>query len=408
MTLSAACTIICSNYLAFAKALASSFKRHNPTASFYVLVVDGDDAFVNNATDSDAEFIPLDHIGIPDVRSMAFSFSALEMSTNVKPFFMKYLLNEKNIQKLIYFDPDIFIYSGCEKIFRLLDDHSVIVTPHTTQPFVDEKDPSDLLFLKTGVYNLGFIAVSRDNHVAALLDWWGIRCQSHGFVDTESGLFVDQKWAEYFPCFCDSLCILKDAGCNVAYWNLHYRSVTSRDSVYFVNETDTLVFFHFSGLQINNPEIVSKHQNRFRLSERKDLQPLFAEYIDILRRFNIEQCLSAGYKFDHYSNGVPISTIARRLFHSQRDRFQGSDPFDHEQPFYKWSTMWGINGKTSENPNGITDASRGDKKRGLLFTVIRHLPRIVGLKNYLLFLRTCAYVGKLSNQKNIFVYKRNP
>ena len=38
-------------------------------------------------------------------------------------------------------------------------------------------------------------------------------------------MFTDQRWVDFVPSLFDHL-ILKDPGCNVAYWNLHGRELT--------------------------------------------------------------------------------------------------------------------------------------------------------------------------------------
>ena len=39
------------------------------------------------------------------------------------------------------------------------------------------------------------------------------------------GLFVDQRWVDLVPALFDDYVVMKRAGLNVAYWNLHERSI---------------------------------------------------------------------------------------------------------------------------------------------------------------------------------------
>jgi hypothetical protein len=49
------------------------------------------------------------------------------------------------------------------------------------------------------------------------------------------------------------------------------------DDVYIVNKQYTLVFFHFSGYNINVPTQLSRHQNRFNIA----LLPAFEQLISV-------------------------------------------------------------------------------------------------------------------------------
>jgi hypothetical protein len=403
----AACTIICNNYLPFARALASSYKHHNPEGHFFILIVDGDSSSHKELPDIDAEIITVDQLQIENCNSMAFIYTPLEMCTNVKPFLLKYLLTEKNIQKLIYFDPDIYIYSSCNQINELLENYSVVLTPHITQPIKDDKNPSELTFLQSGIFNLGFIAIANNATVFKMLDWWGSRCYFSGFSDHVIGLFVDQKWMNYIPCFCDSLHILKHPGCNVAFWNLHYRILSVKNNQYHVNDIYPLIFFHFSGLQMKEAGKISKFQNRYSLSKREDLRMLFEEYVKILQGYNITEIIKTPYKFDYYSNGKPISLLARRLYYSYQEEFKNSDPFNHEQAFYKWTETLRINGKTVKYET-YTAKPILDKKWNakMLLVIIGNLPRLIGIENYMLLLRCFSFLSLFKNQKYIFPFKK--
>ena len=106
-------------------------------------------------------------------------------------------------------------------------------------------------------------------------------------VRVEEGLFVDQKWIDLVPGFYPDVGIIHHPGYNVAYWNLHCRHVdmdrmVEGDDDIRVNG-EPLAFFHFSGLQPELPEVVSRHQDRFTLDDLGDLRRLFERYIALLQ-----------------------------------------------------------------------------------------------------------------------------
>ena len=44
---------------------------------------------------------------------------------------------------------------------RLLDRHPIVITPHLTAPYADDKHPGELAMSRSGAYNMGFFAVAR-------------------------------------------------------------------------------------------------------------------------------------------------------------------------------------------------------------------------------------------------------
>ncbi len=51
------------------------------------------------------------------------------------------------------------------------------------------------------------------------------RLRSECYVDPGNMRFVDQRWVDFVPGIFDCV-IIRDPGCNVAYWNLDHRELT--------------------------------------------------------------------------------------------------------------------------------------------------------------------------------------
>jgi hypothetical protein len=92
---------------------------------------------------------------------------------------------------------------------------------------------------------------------------------------------VDQNWLNFVPLFFNNVQVLRHPGCNVAYWNLHERRVEKKDNDYIVNE-EPLIFFHFSGYSMHQPQKISKHQDRFSMDKNPVVKELFHFYHDAL------------------------------------------------------------------------------------------------------------------------------
>jgi hypothetical protein len=400
----AACTIVSLNYLAYAKTLCDSFLHFHPDCKFYVLLVDRLPTQFNLSSER-FELIPVEDLAIPDFESVAFKYDILELNTNVKPAFLKYLL-ARGIEQLIYFDPDIRLFQGVELIFDLLHEHSILLTPHCVSPTPDEDRELEQSFLSLGVFNLGFVAVNSSAESLAFLDWWSERCLSLGFCEARTGLFVDQKWANLVPCLFDHVYILKHKGFNVAYWNLFERKISASESgKFFVNGNDPLVFFHFSGVDWEASDIVSrKAAAHVTLTCRPDLKPLIDLYKGELLANQQPGTGNAKYSFGEFSNGVQISTLARRVYASiqQREHVEGN-PFDSSGPFYQFARKHRLIGQSdSSQKYDSRHYPKSDRRLRFIHGTFKALLRLLGNDRYSLLLKYLSHFSVLRNQDVLF------
>jgi hypothetical protein len=398
----AACTIVSRNYLHFARTVCKSFLAAHPGAAFYVLLVDrpgGDE----NLRDEPFTPVWVEELGIPDFLSVAFKYNILELSTSVKPSLLKWILDRHGAERLIYLDPDIFVYTGLGEIDERLREADVLLTPHMLSPIRDDKRPAEQDFLRAGVFNLGFIGVSNRRPAREFLDWWEARCLSSGFIEQRSGLFVDQKWINFAPCFFPSVEIIRDPGCNVAYWNLHERLIVEKGGRYLVNGSSELKFFHFSGIDFRDPSRISKHQNRFTLLERGDLAPLFEAYRKEVLGNGYSAAADVRYTFGYFSNGVLITELARRVYAVSGERFDGSDPFDANGEVFSHAKKARLLSDTdSSSAYGALNTDLGDFRLKLVHTCLRFARLVLGADRYTLLMRYLGYISILRNQRPLF------
>jgi hypothetical protein len=396
----AACTIVSSNYLPYARTLCDSFLAFHPNDDFYVLLVDRLPADIEISQERFKLFL-VEDLEIPDFNSVAFKYGIVELNTNVKPTFLKRLLS-LGVDQLIYFDPDIFICSPVDAIYETLDKFGIILTPHCASP--NEKDPyAEVMLLVNGVFNLGFVAVSRTEEAEHFLTWWEHRCLTNGYNERWTGLFVDQKWINFVPCYFDSVCILKHPGCNVAYWNLHERMLEKGNNSWLVNGTAPLIFFHFSGVNVDGGNRISKYTDQFTLDSRPDLNDLFAEYRDCLAKNDIRNSTQYQYAFGRYNNGEPVNNIQRAAFAANLGRFNSTNPFDANGPFYKWAKRHHLqSGPDSVGTFGRSSYNKTDLRIRIVNTMFRLALRVLGADRYAILMKYFEYASILRNQKDIY------
>lgn len=394
-----ACTIVSPNYLPFARTLAQSYLRHHPGQVFFVLIV----ANLHEKQIFDTESftaVLMDEISLPDIHCLAMKFDILELNTNVKPTFMKYLLAHYGLETLIYLDPDIYVYSPLDPIYEMLKSASVVLTPHLTAPLLqDNFSPSEQDHLYNGTYNLGFIAISRRPEVARMLDWWETRCLHQGFSEGRSGLFVDQKWINLAPGMFDGIGICRNLGCNMAYWNLQERSLVEIAGNYSVNSITPLCFFHFSGLEVDDPTILSKNTNRFTLANRPDLTSLFSHYrAEVLRHRNLATD-GISYGFDCYSDGSVVTRLQRRIFAAHEQNFKNQDPFDSKSDFYDFARRHRLlAGKRKVAKSTWREFEPNDRRVQLVNRLLLITLRLLGATRYELLMRYLSFISILRNQ----------
>jgi glycosyltransferase involved in cell wall biosynthesis len=329
MSKTAAFTIVAKNYLPFARVLMQSIRAWAPDFERIVILVDQVDNFFD-PTKEDFKIILSDQLQIPHSRWFHFKYTILELSTAVKPYAIEYILATHDIDRVFYFDPDIVLYNRLDSLVATLDEHNIVLTPHLTAPLEDDRRPRDLDILRSGAYNLGFIGVRRGNESDRFLRWWQLKLYDQCVVDLPQGLFVDQRWIDLVPGLFGGVGILRDAGLNVAYWNVSHRRVVRTSEGYVVNG-EPLRFFHFSGFDPDNPHRFSRHQNRLTLDDLGDASDLVVEYRRQLHINGYAECRSWPYGYGAFENGFPIPDMGRPAHHEAPDLVQRlADPFSVE------------------------------------------------------------------------------
>jgi hypothetical protein len=303
----AAFTIVNNAYLHFALTVADSYIKHNPDSVFYIFLLDRND--IDIEIHPSVRIIEVTESIIPDLKIRSSYYEITELSTSIKPNILLFMM-DLGYKRVIYIDPDIYFYNSAAHIFELLNNYSIVVTPHSTSPIYDGSRPDDLTFLRSGTFNLGFIGVSDTQEGRTFLVWWSNRLAKNAFSSFSMGMFTDQKWIDLVPCYFNNYYILKNHGYNVAYWNLHERLINVDGEEIFVNGSEKLIFLHFSGIDIAGGGI-SKYQTRFDIFPNSDLENLFTEYrLAVLKNHAIHHSL-------HDTRQVVIRDMDRLLsFHN--------------------------------------------------------------------------------------------
>lgn len=404
----AACTIVSRNYAAYALTLQQSMRASNPEIDFYVLMVDRKDPDFEAKIGFD-HLVWVEDLGIPDFHHLAFKFDILELNTDVKPFMLTQLAG--NYDYVFYLDPDIFVYGSMQGLVDRLKDQTAIITPHAISPIEDDKKPSEIDFMRAGIYNLGFFGARSCPEGLRLLDWWGRRCVELGYNDSRQGLFVDQKFVDLVPAFFDGVVIERSPVYNVAYWNLHERRLDAKNSTQPLVNDLPLVFFHFSGLSVEPPSEprleVSKYQNRSDFSNRPDVRPLFDSYRTKLVEHGHRELRGLPYGYGSFSNGERINAASRRLFGLVSKHFDSSvDPFDAQGPIYQLlADRRALSGGPVQETFSSYNAHKHSRAMRVMEGLLRLTFRVLGPERYGTLMTYLGYIASLRNQREVFFPK---
>lgn len=332
-------TIASKNYFAYVRTIMQSLEKSNPQMDRFVVVVDElDDEFM--ALPRNFELLELNRLDLPHPEQMKFRYDVMELNTAVKPFAILKLF--ESYERVIYLDPDIYVYKKLIPVEEALDEGAnFVLTPHFNALFRDDgMHPDEPDIMRAGIYNLGFIALNRCADTIEMVSWWANKLEKLCVNEQSKGIFVDQKWIDLVPGYYSNVCILRNSGLNVAYWNLSHRKIykDEKNQVWVSNgkKEENLIFFHFSGLDPNNIEAISKYQNRYRLKDLGDGAELFEDYAKKVLSNEFDMWHKFKYSYATYKDGRPVLK-EHRMKYRQNKRLQGycgENPFEFPEIFY--------------------------------------------------------------------------
>ena len=279
-------TICTNSYWAKAQIATESFLKYHPDYRFYIFLLDKPTVAIDYNSILNCEYIEIETF-FPKVNELSLKYNIMELSCAVRPAVFLYLF-EKGSSTVLHIDSDTQTYDRFNEIDPLLEQNNIVVTPHFCSPIDDGKYPSEIDFVKFGLYNLGFLAVKKSDETVRFMNWWHERLMKYCYNIPNESMFTDQLWVNYAPLFFEGVAILKHTGYNVANWNLYERQLRIENNTYYVNETARLKFFHFSHFVFKNPGQISSSQNRYQIDELPVLRNILEDYNQLLVENNHE------------------------------------------------------------------------------------------------------------------------
>ena len=321
-------TISAGNYMKYVSRWARSLREAGHQEEIFCLLLDGDNAIFDS--DLRVNVLTLDEFGFGKILdSMKQIYNLIEFATAIKPLVIRKLL--KDFDEVTFMDPDTRAFQAIP-LTEWSNGYVIELTPHRISPCPrDGKLPYDDAYLRTGIYNLGYISVRQGSE--EFLDWWWERLILGSRSDTFYGLFTDQKWMDLAPIYFPTQ-INYSTGMNVAIWNFDERCI--HESAQRPN-SEQLIFAHFSGFRLGSADNKSRNLRVFGNSEAaKAFRSLADKY---LTEVEIE---STDYEPNHvvFQSRTWVSKLRQRKVMSAGPNALGLSSFtSHELRSSSWSAI---------------------------------------------------------------------
>jgi len=326
------------SYLNRARVLAATLRRQHPDWVIWAVLTDkAPDGFELdwNAEGYDHVITAEDLVG-PSAEQWLFGHDVVEACTAVKGAAMQRILKEPDCEKLFYFDPDIAVLNPMSEVVDLLDDNSIVLTPHQIEPEPQANKraimDNEIASLTYGVFNLGFIAICNDGEGRRFAKWWDERLQDWCHDRLDIGVFVDQKWCNLVPCFFDGVKVLRDPGYNVASWNLSQREMTFDDEGQALINGRPLRFYHFTKLGPIGDVMTQRYAGG-----NIEVYELWLWYRNAVMAATDDGIPNCYWHYGTFDNGVAIPKSVRELYRVRGDlQVAFSEPRYVANGFFLW------------------------------------------------------------------------
>jgi hypothetical protein len=313
-------------YLNRARVLFSTLRRFHPDWTLVALVTDHPPLGVPIALEPELfdRIVYAEDLEIPNFRSWIFQHDVVEACTAVKgPFVTRACSGDADV--VIYLDPDTALFSRLDPVLEILESSEIVLTPHLLSPETTRNAVLDneISALKTGIFNLGFIALRTSEEGRRFARWWRDRLLEHCFNDVARGLFTDQRWCDHVPVFFEGVKILRDPGYNVASWNLNGRRIAiGPDGSATVNGSP-LRFWHFTKL---GPTADAMTQRYAR--DNYPVYEIWSWYRREVKKHTDDRIPDGYWAFGSYVDGTPIPKSDRLLYRTRPElQAEFPDPF---------------------------------------------------------------------------------
>ena len=317
-------TLCTRSYLPFARALVNSIHQQHPDIPVVLLVVDLDDGDETPIEDRGGHVTIVSgrELDVPKFDYMALKYSAIDLCCALKPYLVNHVIRTTNTARILFMDADIYVFAPLTEMLDRLESSNFVVIPHTVKPiphpdrFWEKPTLGDLF--NAGVLNAGMFGLTVNDESAAFIDTWEDLVSAPGAFWVSGQM--EQHSFNWVTSFAPRVHVLRNLAYNVAYWNLHDRSLRSlklddeggHES--WTIDGKPLVAFHFSGFSLNRPSSLSFHDLRHSIYLLPSVANLLRYYSERLIENGADDSWDTDYVFNQFPSGIPIDKEMRDIF----------------------------------------------------------------------------------------------
>jgi glycosyltransferase involved in cell wall biosynthesis len=328
----ARCTL---DHLPYARVLVDSIERFHPEIEVHLVVVDLEPD--ERAPEvGRARLVSARELGIDKLDYLRLSLSPAQLCMAVKPAACRWVAG-LGYPAILSFDADIEIFAPLDELLEALRGHSWVVTPHLLAPYPDAEKawahPTLFEIGSAGFLNSGLFAFAPNADSLAFLEKWEEIVLAPGaFLDHQA----EQNAFNWLTSFAEGVFVLRDPAYNVAYWNLHDRSLRftgldGGEEERFTLNGSPLVAFHWSGLPPEDGWRLSVHDHRHSLYLLPSLAVLAGGYRRRLAEHGLAEARKRPYTYAAWPSGQQIDAPMRRVFQrGELHLWRDLDPFGEE------------------------------------------------------------------------------
>jgi hypothetical protein len=308
------------SYLDRARVLARTVRRLHPDWKVWAVITDKppEGFSFDLPSESFDGVIYVEDLFPESTEAWLFQHDLVEACTAVKGRALLHIMESTDAGRIVYLDPDIAIFNSLTPVMDLLDQYSIVLTPHQVDPEPATNRQAildnEIASLQYGDFNLGFLAVNNDEEARRFARWWDERLTDWCCDRLDIGIFVDQKWCNLVPCFFDGVKVLRDPGCNVASWNISTRKVSIDGTGNILVNGVPLRFFHFTKLGS-----VGDTMTRRYAGPDTDIHEIWWWYKHEVERHREASIPQGWWHYGSFDNGDQIPKEMRRIYRDRKD-----------------------------------------------------------------------------------------
>lgn len=239
--------IIDKNYIPRLNTLLFSLRKYCKDFNFFVIALDIEtfDYFqkIKNCFPVSVKEI---HTFYPELDKIEKERDRVSYIFTLSPFYPSYILEKfPKLDHICSLDSDQYFFSSPEPLFKLLDNYSVLITPHRFS-----KKLKELNFERFGKYNVSFQVFKRDSIGLSCLQLWREQCLNWCFDYEEFGWYADQKYLDVWQeLLGECVYVIENKGVGLAPWNVEDVTIYKQGSEVLVDK-QKLILYHYQGLKI--------------------------------------------------------------------------------------------------------------------------------------------------------------